>query len=141
MPLSQTAKYALRAMATLASLPPGEAIPAKSLSGFTGIPVHYLSKIMRRLVVAKLVVARKGHGGGFALGRPARKITFAQIFAAEGGLLDSGTCAYGWGQCDPDNYCPLHSTYSTLRNALDKWLNETNLAAVERDPRMLEREK
>jgi Rrf2 family protein len=137
VPLSQTAKYALRAMATLASLPPGEAIPAKSLSEFTGIPVHYLSKIMRRLVVAKLVVARKGHGGGFALAQPARRITFAQILAAEDGMLDSTTCAYGWGQCNPENFCPLHQTFATLREALDRWLNQTTLAAVERDPRLL----
>ena len=69
-------------MAALASLPPGEAMTASALSEFTEVPVHYLSKIMRRLVIQKLVAARKGPGGGFALGRPARKITFADILAA-----------------------------------------------------------
>ena len=115
MLLPQSAQYALRAMATLANLKPGEVLAARDLAERTGVPVHYLSKIMRRLVVRGLVVARRGHGGGFALGKPARGITFAAILAAGdfGPLPDA--CAFGWGSCDPRNHCMLHETYSQVR--------------------------
>ena len=136
MPLNQTAKYVLRAMSILASLPAGDALSAKELAELTGIPVHYLSKIMRRLVVENLVSARRGHGGGFALGRPARKISFADILAAADLETKANVCAFGWGQCDPKHHCPLHKTYSKLQEAVHGWMNETTLAQVDRDPRV-----
>ncbi len=125
-------------MAALASLPPGEAIPVKALANLTEIPVHYLSKIMRRLVVEKLASSRKGPGGGFALGRPARRISFAQILAASDAAPEEGACAYGWGQCNPQNCCPLHHTYSQLNELVHGWLKKTTLAEVEKDPRLIE---
>ena len=131
MPLTQSAKYALRAMATLAGLPPGECLPARELAGRTGIPVHYLSKIMRSLVVKKLVHSRKGHGGGFSLGKPGRKITFAEIVNAGDFGPEPNHCAFGWGKCDPDRACPLHATYSRLSDTIFRWLEETTLDEVD----------
>ena len=136
MLLNQTAKYALRAMSVLANLPAGETLSSSDLSDLTGIPVHYLSKIMRRLVVKSLVLARRGHGGGFSLGRPARKISFADILSATDFEAESNDCAFGWGKCDPSNHCPLHNTYRKLQDAVSEWLDQTTLAQVDRDPRV-----
>ena len=119
-------------MATLASLPAGAALSARELSEFTGIPRHYLSKIMRRLVLGKLVSSRKGHGGGFALARPAKKIRFAEIFKVADFEFDDGECAYGWGRCDPNNLCPLHPTFRSLRNSVSAWLEGTTLDQVDK---------
>ena len=138
MLLGQTAKYALRAMSTLASLAPGESIRAHELSEITGVPVHYLSKIMRWLVVKKLVTSRKGRGGGFSLAVPARKITFAAILEAGNFIVESNDCAYGWGSCDLNNPCPLHETYSRLQEAVVDWMETTTLADVGRDERVRE---
>lgn len=143
MLLGQTAKYTLRAMSTLANLAPGESIRAQGLSEVTGVPVPYLSKIMRRLVVKKLVTSRKGRGGGFALAVPARKVTFAQILEAGNFTVESNHCAYGWGSCDATIPCPLHDTYSRLQAAVIEWMETTTLADVGRDERvreLLERE-
>ena len=130
MLLTQTAEYALRAMATLASLAPGEAIRGVDLAQKTGIPVHYLSKVMRRLVLQRLVTSRKGHGGGFSLGRPPHKITFAQILKVDPYFESAGQCAFGWGNCDNDHPCLLHSTWSQLKESFQKWANTTTLASV-----------
>ncbi|MCB9871519.1 MAG: Rrf2 family transcriptional regulator [Planctomycetes bacterium] len=134
MPLNQTAKYALRAMAILASLPAGEALPAKELARRTGIPVHYLSKIMRRLVVSRLVAGRRGHGGGFSLGRPARRISFADILVATDCVGERDVCAFGWGKCNPAEHCPLHDTYRQLQASVLQWMEGTTLAEVVRAP-------
>jgi Rrf2 family iron-sulfur cluster assembly transcriptional regulator len=130
MLLTQTAEYALRAMATLATLAPGEAIRAVDLAEKTGIPVHYLSKVMRRLVVQRLVTSRKGHGGGFALGRPPNKITFEEILKVDPYFESTTQCAFGWGNCNNSNPCPLHSTWSELKDAFHNWASTTTLAAV-----------
>ncbi len=126
--LSQTAVYALRAMACLAILPPDTAVRAKDLSESTGVPPHYLSKIMRRLVLAGLLESRKGHGGGFSLSRSPEKIFFAEILAATDGLPEPNTCAFGWGQCDAENPCPLHPSWSRLLEAFEGWTGTTTLA-------------
>jgi len=126
--LALTPTYALRAMAVLANLDPGETLTSSALSERTGVPVHYLSKIMRRMVVAGLASSRKGHGGGFALGRPPHKITFAAILAATDLTLEPGQCGFGFGSCDPRALCPLHPTWSGLQSTLQRWAEDSTLA-------------
>ena len=48
MQLTQTAEYALRALAHMATLPDSAPRRAQDLSNDTGIPLPYLSKILRR---------------------------------------------------------------------------------------------
>ena len=97
MLLSQTAEYALRAMTWLATQSPGVPVPARDLSAGTGIPIHYLSKILRRLVIGNVLVSQKGQGGGFALAREPAAIRFEDILAAVDAYPRSGHCAFGWG--------------------------------------------
>ncbi len=93
MLITQTAEYAFRAMACLAGLEAGATLKSSQISSATGVPVHFLAKVMRRLVVAGLVDSQKGHGGGFALAKPASVITFADIMAASGIESDDHTTA------------------------------------------------
>jgi Rrf2 family protein len=127
MLLNQTAVYGLRAMAILASLDPGEQINAQQLSARTGVPQQYLSKVMRKFVVTKLVRAKRGHGGGFSLLRPPRQIRLLDILQATDLDLDSG-CAFGFSRCDPSNPCSLHPLWSKLQDALTNWAGQGTLA-------------
>jgi Rrf2 family protein len=128
-PLSQTAEYALRAMAELAR-PHAEPLRGSDLSDATQVPPHYLSKVLRRLVRAGLLVSQKGHGGGFVLARPAREIRFADVLAAVDQAPHSGRCAFGWGSCDVQHPCLLHPAWSRLNEALMIWADRTTLAEV-----------
>lgn len=128
MRLTQTAEYALRAMAYLANLPEGTAVRARDLAVPTAIPPHYLSKLMRHLVVAGLIHSQKGHGGGFALARPPRQITLEAVLAAANVTLTEGECAFGWHQCNALRPCPLHGAWSRLQVACRQWARDTTLA-------------
>jgi len=130
MIISQTAEYAIRAMSALATLPDGKRVRASDLGRATGIPSPYLSKILRRLVLAELLVSRKGQGGGFALARPAAEIPFIEILEAVDAFPTDGRCAFGWGNCDQLSPCPLHGAWSRLNNHLQRWAVESNLAEV-----------
>ncbi len=131
--LSQTAEYALRALAHLATQDEGVAVNARELSQGTGVPVHYLSKVMRRLVTAGLVHASRGHGGGFVLARPAAEILLGDVLAAgEHNPASPDRCAFGWGTCDAKRPCPLHGTWSELKEAAQAWARRTTLADVSR---------
>jgi Rrf2 family protein len=98
--LSQTAEYALRAMAWLASTSPEAPVRARDLSEGTQIPAQYLAKILRRLVVSGVLESRKGHGGGFSLARPADQISFRDVLLAVDAYPAEERCAFGWGECD-----------------------------------------
>ena len=128
MLLPQTAEYALRAMAQLASLPTGQPVRAADLSKMTHIPEHYLSKVMRRLVAGGLLVAEKGHGGGFKLAKPKRSIRFIDILSAVEHELEPNRCAFGWGECNARAPCLLHPAFSQLKESFARWATKTTLA-------------
>lgn len=128
-PLSQTAEYALRAMAYLA-VPREESVRAADLADAIAVPAHYLSKVLRRLVQAGLLESQRGHGGGFVLSRPADQVRFVDVLAAVDALPTENRCAFGWGDCDVKNPCPLHPAWSRLNDAMTGWAEGTTLADV-----------
>ncbi|MBW2289810.1 MAG: Rrf2 family transcriptional regulator [Deltaproteobacteria bacterium] len=131
MLISQTSEYALRAMAWLASAPPGEPVRSRDLAAGSGIPLHYLSKILRRLVLAELLVSQKGKRGGFVLARPVHEIRFLDILAAVDAYPTHGRCGFGWGECDELNPCSMHDTWSELNGKILSWAANNTLADVQ----------
>lgn len=129
--LSQTAEYALRAMAWMALVEPAAPVLARELSEGSGVPPHYLAKILRRLVLAGLLVSQKGRGGGFVLARPAEEIRFRDVLAAVDAYPSGERCVFGWGACDAQQPCPLHSSWSQLSSSFQEWSAEMTLASVQ----------
>jgi Rrf2 family iron-sulfur cluster assembly transcriptional regulator len=127
MLLSQTSIYGLRAVATLATLAPGETVTASELSARTGVPRQYLSKVMRKLVLARIARGRRGHGGGFGLMRPPRGIRLADVLAAlEQPLNDE--CVFGYDCCSTEHPCALHPIWARLKECIRRWIDECTMA-------------
>jgi len=127
MILNQTTEYALRAMAVLAELAPNERLPSADLARRANLPTHYVSKVMRRLVLADLVSSARGHGGGFALTRAPTTIRIFDVLEAVDFQPAEGRCAFGVGQCNPKSPCALHPAYTGLHATFLKWACETML--------------
>jgi len=127
MILPQTAIYALRAMAVLANLAPGDSIRSRELAEQAEVPEHYVSKVMRRLVVAGLVDSQKGHGGGFRLARAPERIQFEAILHAMDVDIEMGRCVFRYRACDAKNPCPLHGAWAELQEALSHWASSVTL--------------
>ncbi|RME83743.1 MAG: Rrf2 family transcriptional regulator [Planctomycetota bacterium] len=132
MHLNQTAEYALRAMSFLALYPERLPIRAKDLALEVDIPQHYLSKIMRKLVMAELVTSQKGHGGGFCLAKPPGQIRFLDILEAVDYQIKPDSCVFGWGQCNNENPCPIHHLWSDLNDKFLDWCIKSNLYKVKK---------
>lgn len=130
--LGQTAEYALRALAILADLEPGESMRAADLAEKTGVPAQYLSKVLRRLVARGVLRAQRGHGGGFSLARAPRNIRVADVLEALDSAPSPDRCAFGWGPCNAADPCPLHPMWSKLNEAFTTWTSTTTLADVGR---------
>jgi Rrf2 family iron-sulfur cluster assembly transcriptional regulator len=132
--ISQTAEYALRAMAGIACRSTTEPILARDLSADTLIPEQYLLKILRRLVIAGLLESRKGRGGGFVLSRPPDRIRFRDVLEAVDAYPRENECAFGWGACDASRPCPLHTSWGPMSQALRTWATTSAFAGLESMP-------
>lgn len=128
--LSQTAAYALRITAYLASQEDGVAVSRHDLSGATGVPTAYLSKVCRRLVLAGLLHSRKGHGGGFTLARRLEAIRISDVLDAVGQAVDDELCIFTFDRCDVSNPCLLHDSWSKAVQRFTDWADSTTLADV-----------
>ncbi len=117
-------------MSCVAALPLGESATATELSRRSNVPLPYLSKVLRRLARRGLLVAQRGHGGGYALARPPATIAFLEVLEALGEMPDSGRCAFGWGACDACKPCPLHASWSQLDRSFRTWAATSTLADV-----------
>jgi Rrf2 family protein len=126
--LNQTLEYGLRAAAQLAISPPGVFVNAAELSEATGIPRHYVSKVVRQLVEHGLVLAQKGHGGGFRLANRPHETRFLDVLLALGYDPDAERCVFGWPRCSMEKPCPLHTSWSEMKDAFCDWARETTLA-------------
>lgn len=131
MHFSQTAEYALRAMAYLAAWGDGQALNAQVLSEGTGIPLAYLSKVLRRLVRAGLLESQRGHGGGFSLRRAPGQISLHDILQAVDALEPPNRCVFGEPACDEAQPCLLHPAWSRLKTLFQAWATETTLADLQ----------
>ncbi len=125
---SQTTEYALRAMMHLASLPPDAALTCESVALRTGVPRGYLSKVLRDLVVAGLVVSQRGPNGGFALARPAASITALDVVTAVDPITRIRKCPLG----NPAHLqlCPLHRRLDDALALIERELGATTLAEL-----------
>ncbi len=133
MILNQTVEYALRAMAVLATHGVDQRVTSGDLARDANIPEHYVSKVMRRLVLAGLVDAKRGHHGGFQLSRPPHQIAFIDVLEAVDFQPESQRCAFGLGKCNPSAPCALHPAYAALNDAFLEWARGTTLVNVQPD--------
>lgn len=126
MYFSQTTEYALRIMAQLAITK--TSIRTPDLSKATGIPIHFLSKVLRRLVNRGFLTSKKGCGGGYVLARPLKEIRFAELLKVGNSSPQPEHCLFGWKRCHSKNPCPLHPLWSGMKESFQKWAENTTLA-------------
>jgi Rrf2 family protein len=88
MRLSLQAQYAVCGVFDLAYNGGGEPVQVRVIGERQRIPSRYLEQIFQRLRRAKLVLGKRGPGGGYTLARPAAEITLRDVIEAVEGPLD-----------------------------------------------------
>lgn len=82
MKLSTKGRYAMVALADLASLEAGALMPLGELSRRQDISLPYLEQLFVKLRRAGLVESVRGPGGGYRLARPASEIRITDVLEA-----------------------------------------------------------
>jgi Rrf2 family transcriptional regulator, iron-sulfur cluster assembly transcription factor len=82
MKLSTKGRYAMVALADLATAKEGALVSLAELSKRQDISLPYLEQLFVKLRRAGLVDSVRGPGGGYRLGRPASEIRVSEVLAA-----------------------------------------------------------
>jgi Rrf2 family protein len=131
--ISQRAKYALRALLVLAEAPPGEPLMISEISKRQAIPKKFLEQILLELKRAGLVESRRGRLGGYALARPAEKITFGEVVRLLDGPVALLPClsriAYRrCSDCADEANCEIRRVFARVAEATREVLDSTSIA-------------
>lgn len=125
-----TSEIAIRAALFLAQQPPGKLSTVQEIAVGTGLPKSYLAKIIQKLVSAGLVRSFRGPGGGIELGRAPEAISLWSLVRAVEGPAGPEGCVLGTHLCLPEKPCLLHHQWVSLRNKMEKLLDQTTLAKL-----------
>lgn len=129
--LSMTAQYALRAFVFIAIHEDEHPVLAKDIAAHTGVPPHYLSRILRDAVRARLLESARGVGGGFRLARPPNKMKLVDLLSPFDDVLDRSKCPFGQPRCNDQNPCGFHDHWKPISVAYRRMLEETTLADID----------
>ena len=129
MRVSAKVDYALRAMAELASAPPGFTT-AEQLASAQQIPPKFLESILSQLRSGGLVSSQRGAEGGYQLARPAAEISIADVIRE----LEGPIATVRGVRPDELEYdgaaSSLRDVWLELRSRMRGVLEETTLADI-----------
>ena len=127
--ISRLTDYATVLLAALAG-EPARLQTATALAEHTHIAAPTVSKILKQLQRAGLVVSTRGTHGGYQLARPPAQISAAAILDALEGPVTLTDCAAGEGRCDIEQSCQVGRVWQRLNLAIRRSLQEVTLAQL-----------
>jgi FeS assembly SUF system regulator len=127
--ISKLTDYATVVLATLAAAPQ-RVQTAAGLAERTHIAAPTVSKLLKQLQRAGLVISTRGLHGGYQLSRPASQISAATILDALEGPLAVTDCSAGHGQCGIEDTCRVSRSWQRLNLAIRRSLQELSLAQL-----------
>ena len=126
------AKYALRALATLALNAPGQ-LPAGRIAREAAVPGKFLEAILVDLRKAGLVESRRGVHGGHRLTRSADLITLGEVVRVVDGPIAPIRCASETAyrpcaDCPEPARCAVRGLMREVRQAMSGVIDQRTLA-------------
>ena len=131
--LSQKARYALRSLFLLAKLPAGSSMTIAEIADNARLPRKFLEQILLDLRKRGMLHSVRGKFGGYALGRPPDKISFADVIRAIDGPLALSPCVSvtAYRRCDDcvdEATCNLRKVLLQVRDSTAHILETRTLA-------------
>jgi len=130
MQLSSKGRYAVMAMADMATADDGAVVPLAAISARQHISQAYLEQLFVKLRRAGLVDSMRGPGGGYLLARPAAEITLASVMHAVDEPVKMTRCATGESGCVADHRCLTHDVWRSLGDHIVSFLDGVTLSDI-----------
>ena len=90
-----------------------------------------VSKVLKLLTHAGLVVSVRGAQGGYSLARPAETITAAEILDALEGPVALTECSSVGGCCDLESHCRVATAWQRINGSIRTSLQTVSLADLQ----------
>ncbi len=127
--LSQTTGYAILALSCLVE-EQDRWVLSKDIAATTDIPGPYLSRVLHALGRSGLIRTKRGYRGGFALARPASRISLLDVAEAVEGRHWKAPCLLGLTSCAQVRACPTHEFWMRELARIERELRQITLAQV-----------
>ncbi|SFC21575.1 transcriptional regulator, BadM/Rrf2 family [Marinospirillum celere] len=127
--LSKMTDYAVVLSAQMARHPE-RLYTAADLADEIGLPKPTVSKLLKMLVKAELLVSRRGTQGGYQLARPASAITASDLISAIEGPVAMTECSLEDSQCDLISQCGVATNWQRVTQAIHELLASVTLAQL-----------
>ncbi|TAM45103.1 MAG: SUF system Fe-S cluster assembly regulator [Gammaproteobacteria bacterium] len=127
--MSKLTDYGTVILTYLASQP-GRLHAASEIAEQIRVAPPTVSKVLKTLVRGGLVASHRGTKGGYALARPAERITVAQVLAVLEGPIGLTECSSNPGQCVQETSCSVRGNWQRINLAIRRALEDVTLAEM-----------
>jgi FeS assembly SUF system regulator len=128
--MSKLTDYGTMVLAQLAAND-GHLSTAGQVADATHLGQPTVSKLLKSLAHAGLVVSTRGVQGGYALARSAESISAAEIIDALEGPVAITECSSTTGGCDLESYCRVGMAWQRINRSIRKALEGVSLADLQ----------
>ena len=128
--MSKLTDYGTMVLAQLAASDRG-LTTAGQLAEATHLALPTVSKLLKALVHAGLVLSTRGVQGGYALARSADSISAAEILDALEGPVALTECSSSNGGCDLESYCRVGTAWQRINRSIRTALEGVSLADLQ----------
>lgn len=130
MRLSSKGRYAVMAMADLASQQRKRPVSLAEIAARQNVSLSYLEQLFAKLRRNGLVKSARGPGGGYVLGRPPEQLLVADVVRAIDAPAAGGTCVPASPErCGGGRHtCATHDLWAGLAQQTDYFLSSISLA-------------
>ena len=127
--ISKLTDYGTVVLACLAAMPE-QRLTASEVAERTKLGLPTVSKLLKQLHRAGLVVSTRGTHGGYQLARDPEAISAATILDALEGPIALTECSSASSHCGIEHTCSVGKAWQRLNIAIRRSLNEISLAQL-----------
>ncbi len=109
-------------------------LSAQALAERSHLEAPTVSKLLKQLAQAELVVSTRGINGGYRLAREPQAITIADIVTAMEGPIGMTECSAQAGACDHEPHCGVRVNWQRINQAIADALESVTLADMIKSP-------
>lgn len=109
-------------------------ISAQELAERAHLELPTVSKLLKQLAHANLVVSFRGVNGGYRLARPAARISIAEIVTAMEGPIGMTECSAQAGLCGHEPHCGVRVNWQRINQAIAQALGNVSVADMVKPP-------
>ena len=105
-----------------------DVLSAQQLAERARLELPTVSKLLKQLAQADLVVSTRGINGGYRLARAPERITIADIVTAMEGPIGMTECSAHAGLCGHESHCGVRVNWQRINHAIAGALASVTLA-------------